>query len=192
MWPVPFCGAWGLEQDSSRLRFYDERIVMADISKVQKLTGCLADLGRMSQLRSTAVLTLLHRAQLGTVCLTWPIHNSESSQLRSRTSVGIQYVIHLQYSNDEKWRCALIAMCCSEDGFHSQTSRCSFECSWIIGAMRRPSVILWPGKNQPLEDARAIWIFDFVYLFADSGRCLKVSYQVLCLTIFTFSIVWHE
>lgn len=28
-----------LEQDSSRLRFYDERIVMADISKVQKLTG---------------------------------------------------------------------------------------------------------------------------------------------------------
>ena len=127
---------------------------MADISKVQKLTGCLADLGRMSQLRSTAVLTLLHRAQLGTVCLTWPIHNSESSQLRSRTSVGIQYVIHLQYSNDEKWRCALIAMCCSEDGFHSQTSRCSFECSWIIGAMRRPSVILWPGKNQPLEDAR--------------------------------------
>ena len=30
---------WGLEQDTTRLRLYDERIVMADISKVQKLTG---------------------------------------------------------------------------------------------------------------------------------------------------------
>lgn len=176
---------WGLEQDTTRLRLYDERIVMADISKVQKLTGFSALLIYFcwSLVNLSCILHEFNFVEHGgwmcvacngtldlhpplkypeevrspwSVCLEWVqmIHNfvkycnlvsAGSFKIRwfkmpphTHTQIYIYiiiYTVFLIYTSQ------LARSATFKDGSHNQTSHYSYECFWIIGAMRLPFAI---------------------------------------------------